>query len=150
MIFKNKKIIITISSLFGVLLIAGIILACFSMYEVLICTLITFPFGLVAIYSIDQSTKGLVNVNLLKAVSFTLLRYLMMLLGILVPALIIHFTKQNDFYILISALIMTVFYISTVFVNDDNVTSSVDGSQNEQIKNDNVIDVEVIDSKEEK
>ncbi|MEG1565292.1 MAG: hypothetical protein RR342_00940 [Bacilli bacterium] len=150
MIFKNKKIIITISSLFGVLLIAGIILACFSMYEVLICTLITFPFGLVAIYSIDQSTKGLVNVNLLKAVSFTLLRYLMMLLGILVPALIIHFTKQNDFYILISALIMTVFYISTVFVNDDNVTSSVDVSQNEQIKNDNVIDVEVIDSKEEK
>lgn len=150
MIFKNKKIIITISSLFGVLLIAGIILACFSMYEVLICTLITFPFGLVAIYSIDQSTKGLVNVNLLKAVSFTLLRYLMMLLGILIPALIIHFTKQNDLYILISALIMTVFYISTVFVNDDNVTSSVDVSQNEQIKNDNVIDVEVIDSKEEK
>ncbi|MEG0977804.1 MAG: hypothetical protein RSE56_00970 [Bacilli bacterium] len=150
MIFKNKKIIITISSLFGVLLIAGIILACFSMYEVLICTLITFPFGLVAIYSIDQSTKGLVNINLLKAVSFTLLRYLMMLLGILIPALIIHFTKQNDLYILISALIMTVFYISTVFVNDDNVTSSVDVSQNEQIKNDNVIDVEVIDSKEEK
>ncbi|MEG0528889.1 MAG: hypothetical protein RR578_00925 [Bacilli bacterium] len=149
MIFKNKKILITISSLFGVLLIAGIILACFSMYEVLICTLITFPFGLVAIYSIDQSTKGIVNINLLKAVSFTLLRYLMMLLGILVPALIIHFTKQNDFYILISAFIMTVIYISTVFVNGD-ITPVVDDSQNEQIKNDNVIDFEVIDSKEEK
>lgn len=159
MILRSKKNILIYTAAFIILLIPAIALACFSIYELLICVMLTYPLGFASLIFLELSSEGLLTSNLKKSILCTFARIATMLMSIVLPAITIYFTNGKLIYLLASAFIMTTLYFSTILLKDNDGAGKFDlfktpnnknvidvSVSHEADKNAEVVDVEVIDS----
>lgn len=108
----NKKIIIVS---FLVLLGISIICSIFVSSEFLYSFIFTFIFGFLACYLITVSVDCALNDKKIKLFVLTILRFFLIIISLLIPALIIERINGNFLYLLVSAIIIICVYLINIF-----------------------------------
>lgn len=116
---SDKKILLTHLIICIILVLLSLIGFAFKNYYIFMCTIISSTFALLYSFSLLKGASSINpnDTNLVRFILFTILKFFSILCGILIPALIIFFTKNNNKYDYLNLIAATIpFVIVTILV----------------------------------